>query len=262
MKVKLAILGSGSSGNSLVLQSPTSSLMVDAGFSGKELTRRLSLHNIVPEELNGILITHEHADHTKGCRIFGDKTQVPVYMSMGTASFLRTKEKMLPQNTKEFEAGAIFSLGDFEIAPFSVQHDAVDPVGYTFKVGNFKIGLAYDLGEVNLLAMNRLSECDILIIESNYDCCMLRDCDRPLRIKRRVAGRHGHLDNKDALCAIDKLIAPKTKAVVLTHLSSECNTRDIAHSGIAQLLKFKQREDIKLIVATHEPDLETHEFEA
>ena len=241
--VHLCALGSGSSGNALVLSAEGESILIDAGFSRKELLRRMALTGVAPETIRAALLTHEHDDHVKGCRVFCDQLDIPLCTTALTARFLRNKKK-LPRQIYEFEPGEYFEIGGFQINPFPVQHDAVNPVGFVVRRGNIRIGIATDLGDLNSIAMEHLSDCDALILESNYDEQMLRDSDRALPLKRRILGRHGHLDNIAALNALDHLLGAKTRCLLLAHLSSECNSRELVQKIFTERLRLLDREDM------------------
>ncbi len=243
--VNLGVLGSGSRGNALVISTENGAIIVDVGFSRKETRCRMEQLALAPERLDAALLTHEHDDHSKGCRVFCDELQIPLCTAPETANYLRRKGK-LPERIIEFEPGNDFSVGGFDISPFSVQHDAVNPVGFIVRYKNYKIGIATDLGDVNMLAFQRLADCDALILECNYDEKMLRDSDRQLYLKRRILGRHGHLDNRAALAALDGLLTVRTRLLLLAHLSSECNSRELVESLFAARLRELGREDVEL----------------
>ena len=252
--VKLCALGSGSRGNALVLTGGDgSAIIVDVGFSRRETHGRMRRVEVDPGTLRAALLTHEHDDHSKGCRVFCDELNIPLCTASLTADYLRKKGK-LPARVLEFEPGTDFQIGGFEVSPFLVQHDAVEPVGFVIRRDGVKIGIATDLGDVNALAFQRLCDCDALVLESNYDRQMLRDSDRQLYLKRRILGRHGHLDNLAALAALDRLLTARTRVLLLAHLSSECNSRELVQSLFAERLRELGREDIHLaIIAQDEP---------
>ena len=245
--IHLCALGSGSSGNALVLSADGESILVDGGFSRKELLRRMELTGIDPEKISAALLTHEHDDHVKGCRVFCDQLDIPLCTTALTARFLRPKNK-LPRKVYEFEPGEPFEIGNFRIQPFAVQHDAVNPVGFVIRHSNVKIGIATDLGDLNTLAIQHLSNCDALVLESNYDARMLRDSERALALKRRILGRHGHLDNVVAVNALEQLLGENTRCLLLAHLSRECNDRCLVENLFSEKLRTLNREDITMQV--------------
>lgn len=249
--VKLSVLGSGSRGNSLVLSCGEGALIVDMGFSRRELRCRLEQIGIDPGCIRAALLTHEHDDHSKGCRVFCNELGIPLCTAGPTADYLRRKGK-LPDRVLEFEPGHGFHIAGFEIQPFAVQHDAVCPVGFVVRRGDCSIGIATDLGDVNALVMQKLRDCTALILESNYDAKMLRDSDRQLYLKRRILGRHGHLDNTVAAEAIGELLTDRTAVLMLAHLSGECNRPELVRSLFEARLSELGRSDLYFEVLSQE----------
>ena len=243
--IKLGILGSGSSGNSLVVvDGDGGALLVDAGFSRREMLARLSQLGIAPERLTGMLLTHEHGDHSRGCRVLCDSLGLPLYATSGTAEYL-LRRGMLPSHVLTFEPGNRFLVGAFEVRSFAVRHDAEEPVGFVLGSGGVRVGVATDLGEVNAVARRNLRDCDALVLESNYDREMLYGSEkRPLYLKRRIAGSVGHLDNLMAAAALDELVTRRTRLVLLAHISRECNKPEIALSECQKELEHLGRSDV------------------
>ena len=252
-------LGSGSAGNSLGIASDRESLIIDLGFSRRELLGRMESLGFPTETLLGALLSHEHSDHSKGCRVFCNTQGIPLCATARTAEYLRRRGQ-LPGEVRLFEAGSSFTLGGFVIEAFPVQHDAEDPVGFIIRRDGYKIGVATDLGEVNNLARMRLCDCDALVLESNYDREMLRASDRELRLKRRIAGRHGHLGNLDACNALASLLTDRTRLLLLAHVSRECNTFELARSGCAEKLRELGRNRIVFDVIEQELPLGVFTF--
>jgi len=249
--VKLSVLGSGSRGNALVLSSEEGALIVDLGFSRRELRCRLERIGVDPGSIHAALLTHEHDDHSKGCRVFCNELDIPLCAAGPTADYLRKKGK-LPDRVLEFEPAHEFEIAGFDIQPFAVQHDAICPVGFVIRRGGCSIGIATDLGDVNALVMQQLYDCTALILESNYDAKMLRDSDRQLYLKRRILGRHGHLDNLVALQAVGELLTQRTAILMLAHLSSECNRPELVKSLFEARLRELGREDLRFEVLSQE----------
>ncbi len=251
--VRLGALGSGSGGNALVLSGRSGSIIVDIGFSKKEMCRRLDALQLQPERIQAALLTHEHDDHSKGCRVFCNGFAIPLYATSLTVGFLRQRGK-LPERVMEFEPGSQFKIGEFQVEPFAVQHDAINPVGFVIYCEGMKIGIATDLGCLNQLAIQRLRDCDALVLESNYDVEMLINSQRQLMLKRRIMGRNGHLGNVDACSALNILLTPRTKVLLMAHLSRECNSDKIVRSLVENRLKELGRQDIKFdIILQDEP---------
>ena len=201
-----------------------------------------------PSRVKALLVTHEHSDHVKGCRIFSEQFGVPVYVTQRTQEVL-AQGNYIGARRALIASGSPFTICGVEVAPFSVPHDASDPVGYTFSFGGRKIGVATDMGAMNMLSMQRLKGCSALVLESNHDMDMLRNSTRPLHLKRRIMGRLGHMNNLDTMAALESLLTEGSQCVILAHLSGECNSFELVHSlAKAQLAKMR-RDDILLLVA-------------
>ena len=239
----LGVLGSGSGGNSFIISDGKTAIAVDAGFSCREQELRMRQLNLKSEKLRAVLLTHEHTDHYQGCRVWCDRLNIPLYASCGTGNYLAEHTK-LPRKLVCFEHDRPFEIGDFLICPFPVPHDACDPVGFSVHCGDFKLGIATDLGEISPVVAENLRDCDGLIIECNYEKTMLRDSDRNERLKRRIAGRHGHLEINDTKNALPQLITDRTRLLLYSHLSRECNSPDLAESSGREVLRQLGRTDI------------------
>ena len=254
-KIGITALGSGSGGNAFVLHCRECNYLVDAGFSRRELCRRMAMRDIDPRSVGAVLISHEHGDHVKGCRVFADAFGIPAYVSCGTADYLR-RLKLLPEQVREFGSDAPFPLPGVKVTPFKVSHDALDPVGFCFECGECRIGIATDLGQINLLAVRRLRDCDVLVLESNYDQRMLLESHRRVGLKHRIMGSAGHLDNKHALGALEELLTERTRTLLLAHISSECNDRILVENLFQQRLEELGRRDVDCrVLRQDEPDI-------
>ncbi len=249
--LKICSLGSGSKGNSFVITNEKTTILVDAGFSRKELFRRISQTDIDTSTIKAVLLTHEHDDHVKGCRLFCNDLDIPLYTTSMTAYEL-SKNNKLPKKTIEFEAGNSFDIDDFSITSFAVQHDTVDPIGFVIEHNEVKVGMATDLGEVNNLVATRLKNCHGIILESNYDRDMLFQSLRPLDTKQRINSNRGHLNNIDALNALTNIIGDNTKFLMFVHLSVECNNRELVEKMSDIYLKKLKKEYINKHIAKQE----------
>ena len=256
MKLGISVLGSGSRGNSILVHDENSGILVDAGFSRKEILSRLEALKIDPSIIKAILITHEHDDHVKGCRVFADSLDLPTYMTNETFRYLQQNNKTGSRKTI-FDPGTSFMIGNFKIEPFTVQHDAVQPVGFVISLDGIRAGIATDLGHMSRLAKARLHGCQAIILEANHDIQMLRDAERPIHLKRRILGRHGHLNNQDAVDAFEEIISETTKFLFMAHISSECNDRKLVRFLAEDKLKKMQRTDILLNVLDQAVPLDT-----
>ena len=254
MALGVTVLGSGSKGNSLVFHTESEAIVFDNGFSRKEFIRRLTEQGISTDIIKAIVVSHEHSDHIKGIRVLADHLGIPTYCSRDTYRYLSAK-KQIGKECVLFEPGTPFEIGGFSVEPFTVPHDAVQPVAFVSKHGEYKIGIATDMGQVNKLAQQRLFGCDLLLFESNYDLDKLRNADRPISLKRRIMGRHGHLDNTDAMEALEFIITPKTKHLIMAHVSSDCNAYDLVEKLTSEQLAKIDRTDIVMAVAKQDESL-------
>lgn len=252
----LTNLGSGSSGNATVIHGPEGNLLLDAGFSAKELILRMTGAGLDPASISGILISHGHSDHTKGCRVFADKFGIPVYATGVTGKILH-KKKQIPEQVVLFTPGSQFDLCGISVEPFTIPHDAEDTVAFVFRYEGHKIAVATDLGFVNTLTRSKLTACDILMMESNHDRRLLMNSKRSLSLKRRIMGRFGHLSNEDALDELPNLLTDRTRCLIFGHLSEECNDRELLEAMTLDRLNGMQRSDIMFQIAAQEYFLPT-----
>ena len=229
-------LGSGSSGNAFVIEYGNEALIVDQGFSRKELLKRMECAGFAPKKLSAALLTHEHSDHCRGSRVFCDALDLPLYTTSKTARYL-SLHGTLPKQVRAFEPGAEFTHGSFTVKSFSISHDAVDPVGFHISCGDIRIGIATDFGYAPEHIRRELRGCDALVLESNYDREMLINSSRRIELKRRILGVQGHLGNSDSGELLPDLISENTKLLLLAHISSECNTMELVRNNCCNVLK-------------------------
>ena len=226
---QITLLGSGSAGNCALLESSGCRLLVDGGLSAKQITLRLASVGVDPSQLNGILLTHEHADHVAGLRVLCKKTPIPVYCTRLTAEILRKDPLALHPDVRQFQAGAEFTIQDIAIRTFSVPHDAVDPIGFTFHHGDASLGFLTDLGKCTNLARERVRGVHTLVIETNHDEKTLQnDPHRPWALKQRIMSIHGHLSNAAAAAELAGLLEHGLNRAILCHLSRDCNSPELA----------------------------------
>ena len=236
MPVCLTILGSGSSGNCTYLETDEARILIDAGLSLRQVRRRLATIGRAPENLTGILITHEHADHVHGLPALGEKLHIPVY---GNRPTLEAVEYQLETrlDCRVFATGASFEVGDIRVETFSIPHDAQDPVGYLLHTPAGNLGFLTDLGHTTRLVLERVRAANVLVLESNHDVKMLQDCPtRPWSLKQRILGRHGHLSNEAAADAAEQIMSAHLRHLYLGHLSRECNRPDLAYRVVQERL--------------------------
>jgi phosphoribosyl 1,2-cyclic phosphodiesterase len=228
------MLASGSRGNCAVVASACTRILVDAGISCRETFRRMRVLGEDPLALSAIVITHEHSDHVYGLAMLAKKLRIPVFMTGAThqawARAQRNEKGERPRLDKfeAFEAGHRFQVGDIEVRPFTIPHDAADPVGFTFSAEGAKVGFVTDLGCLQANVKDSLKRCDVLVIESNHDLEMLRVGPYPWSVKQRVLGRVGHLSNLALADFLTDDYDNNAAFVVLAHLSQENNHPEIA----------------------------------
>lgn len=241
--VRLTILGSGSAGNCAYVETDEARILVDAGFSLRQIRNRLASIGRTPENLTGILITHEHSDHVSGLEMLAEKLRIPIYCNRPTQEAIEYQINV-KFDCRLFTTGASFEIGDVQVETFSIPHDAQDPVGFLLRTADANIGFLTDLGHVTKLVLDRIRAANVLVLEANHDVKMLQDCPhRPWSLKQRILGRHGHLSNEAAANAVEEIISADLRHLYLGHLSSECNRPEIAFNVV--------REKLQQLGATH-----------
>jgi phosphoribosyl 1,2-cyclic phosphodiesterase len=235
--VRLTILGSGSSGNCAYLETDETRLLIDAGFSFRQIRQRLAGIGRAPEKLSGILVTHEHSDHVAGLMQLQRKLNVPVYCNRPTreATEFQLQTRL---ECRVFETGASLEIGDVLVETFSIPHDAQDPVGFLIRTTAGNFGFLTDLGHTTRLVLERVRPANVLVLESNHDVKMLQDCPhRPWSLKQRILGRHGHLSNEAAADAAEQIVSAELRHLYLGHLSRECNRPELAYRVVQERLQ-------------------------
>lgn len=244
--MNICLLASGSKGNSLLVCSGSTRLLIDAGLSTRELCRRLAMVNVAPETLDAVLVTHEHVDHVRGLGLLSRRHHLPVYLHHGVAAALADSQR--PDRLVEFEAGGEFSVGELGIRAFPVTHDAHAPVGFSVSGASGKVGIATDLGISTRLVAEELCRCRMLVLESNHDEAMLRDGPYPWPLKQRIRGNHGHLSNRDSADLLETLCWEGLETVFLAHLSETNNHPGLARATAEQALSRQSRCRPRLLV--------------
>jgi phosphoribosyl 1,2-cyclic phosphodiesterase len=236
--MKVAVLGSGSAGNATLVWAGNTRVLVDAGFSAKDIARRLDSLGITPEEIDGIVVTHDHGDHTKGIGVFARRHGTPLYMTERTQAAC---EKLLRggETVHNYRAGHPFIVGDVRVEPFITVHDAADPVGVALvdECTGLRMGVATDLGRPTAQIRMALEDCDFLVLEANHDEVLLHTSAYPASVRRRIASSHGHLSNQAAARFVLELLHPRLAGVVLAHLSKECNRPELAAQIVGEALR-------------------------
>lgn len=220
-------LASGSKGNCIYFGSGKTKILIDAGISAKMIQERLNEIDVDLSEIDAILVTHEHMDHIQGLKTLAYKKGIPVLANHETAKGIVETFHDCPK-FKIFSTGETFEFGDLQIHPFSIQHDTIDPVAFTIRTNNLKVGICTDLGFATSLVQFQLTDCDYLYLESNHEPSMVHASSRPMIYKQRVLSRSGHLSNEACGQLLARVHHPKLKHVHLAHLSSECNSPETA----------------------------------
>ena len=226
-------LYSGSSGNSLFVETNNTKLLIDAGVSCKRIENALTNINIDPKTIDGILITHEHSDHVQGLGTLSKKFDLPVFVTQETLDAMpKQRDKIDSKNIKTFKVTDKFSIGDLTINPFSIPHDAANPCGFNIIKDNKKISIATDIGHMNTDILKKLEESLFVLLEANYDPEVLKCSSYPFTLKSRIAGPTGHLSNEMAGKTISHLIKSGLKNAMLGHLSKESNFPELAYQTV------------------------------
>jgi phosphoribosyl 1,2-cyclic phosphodiesterase len=242
MGVCVSLLASGSRGNSAVVASSQTRILVDAGISCRETFKRMKAVGEDPHALSAVLITHEHSDHVNGLATLARKLNLPVFMTGGThqawARAVRDEKGERPQLSRLeiFCAGHSFQIGDIQVAPFTIPHDAADPVGFTLRAEGVKVGFATDLGYLPANVCDQLRGCDLLTVESNHDVEMLRCGPYPWAVKQRVGSQVGHLSNQALAEFLSGDYDGGAAYVVLAHLSEQNNHPEVARRAAEKAL--------------------------
>lgn len=243
--MRAIVLGSGSGGNSVLVESGGKRLLLDAGFSCRETESRLRRVGVAPESLAALLLTHEHDDHVKGARRLSTRHRLPVYATAGTFAGGEPGAELCAAGIR-VRSGEPFEVAGFQVEPFAIPHDAREPVGYVVEdAAGHRLGLVADLGCPSRLAWGRLRDLDLLLLETNHDLDMLRSGPYPWVLKQRVAGRHGHLSNRQAADGLAELVGERLRHVVAYHLSRTNNLPALAAAALGEELdKLGARSDV------------------
>jgi phosphoribosyl 1,2-cyclic phosphodiesterase len=236
--VRVAVLGSGSGGNSVLVCAGETRLLIDAGFSARALAERLEQLGVGPDSINAIVVTHDHRDHTSGVGVFARRHGTPIHMTEGTK---RACEDLLTgdEDVRVYGPGRPFAVGSLRVEPFLVVHDAADPAGIAVvdERTGLRMGIATDLCRPTAQTRHALAACDLLVLEANHDEVLLHTGPYPSSVKRRIASSHGHLSNQAAARLATELLHPRLAAVVLAHLSEECNRPLLAERVVGDALR-------------------------
>ena len=233
--MRFASIGSGSEGNGLVVEAGGTRVMIDCGFGVRDTATRLARVGVAPESLDAILVTHEHADHVGGVPAFAARHGIPVWLTFGTLTIVGDRFENV-QHVYGFDSHDRFVIGNLEVLPFPVPHDAREPVQFVVTDGNWKLGVLTDLGVSTRYVEASLTRCDALVLECNHDLTLLEASDYPRSLKDRISGRLGHLHNEGAAALLAALDNSRLQHIVAAHLSKQNNTPDRARAALAQAL--------------------------
>ena len=229
--MRLASLGSGSKGNATLVESGTTCILIDCGFSTKEVNKRIQRLERSAEDLDAILVTHEHSDHIKGVAVLARKYNIPVYMSHGTAS--TQQDTNYPLNI--ISSHSSFTIGDITVEPVPVPHDAREPCQFVFSSNDFRLGVLTDLGHVSSVVLEHYRDCDMLLVEANHDVDMLQQGPYPYSLKERVGGDWGHLSNQQTIDFLQAINHQRLQKLVLGHISETNNCTERVKQSLQQL---------------------------
>lgn len=281
VSVRFTILGSGSSGNCAYVETENSRVLIDAGFTPRQIRQRLASIGRTPENLSAILITHEHADHVSGLFGLAEKLQIPIYCNRDTQDAIvwSLKERWNSRHDplfagiektaadfvaklqwRLFQTGDQFELNDLLVETFPIPHDAQDPVGYLLRTCGGNFGFATDLGHMTKLVTERIRPANVLVLESNHDVKMLHESRRSWSLKQRILGRHGHLSNEAAAEAATQIMSDGLKHLYLAHLSRECNRPELAMRVMSERLTQIGATHVQLQYAAQDVPCQTLEF--
>ena len=251
--MRVTILASGSSGNVVLLQTAETSVLIDIGLTAKRINGHLTTLDVEANSLAGVLLTHEHGDHTKGLRVFCANSSVPVFTNPLTADSL--KRSGVVANWNFFASGAEFQIGDLRVLPFSVPHDAADPVGFVFRHAESSFAVLTDLGYATKQVVNCVQGVSALLIETNHDETMLQnDTKRPWAVKQRILSRHGHLSNVAAADIVANVATTQLRHVLLGHISEDCNSSTLATQAVRTRLDADGHTQVEVLCASSKDD--------
>lgn len=233
--MRFASLGSGSRGNSLVVEAGSTRVLLDCGFGIRDTVRRLQRLGIEADSLSAICITHEHSDHIAGAFKFARRHGLCVWLTHGTLAAAPDVSGAMP-SLSVINGHSTYALGDLQILPYPVPHDAREPVQYVFTDGARRLGVLTDAGCLTPHMVSMLDACDALVLECNHDSELLAGSAYPLSLKRRIAGRLGHLDNATAASLLSRIDVGRLQHIVAAHLSEQNNRPDLAVSVLAEAL--------------------------
>ncbi len=259
--MRFTILGSGSGGNCAYLETDETRLLIDAGFTARQIRQRLASIQRTPETLHGILLTHEHSDHIQGLGVLCQQVSAPIFCNRLTREASEQALEIRFTNCQMFQTGEAFAIGDVYVETFTVPHDAQDPVGFLLRTPAGNIGFLTDLGHAPRLVLERVRPAHVLVLETNHDVRLLQDDPRrPWSVKQRILSRHGHLSNDAAAGVLQQLVSADLRHVYLGHLSRDCNRPELAHTTVARQLQALGAQHMRLETTAQDQPSPTLEF--
>ena len=250
--MRFSVLGSGSRGNSVYVESGQTAILIDGGFSGKELAKRLQAIGRDIADVKAICVTHEHSDHISGVGVISRRCSIPVLANAGTFA---GGEKRLGRLHKriEFETGSSVEFEDLKIRSFRISHDTADPVGFVIYDDKLSLGYCTDTGKASHLMTRRLIGCTGLILEFNHNLAMLKNGPYPLALQQRVKSSQGHLSNEDGADFLSNILSNKLQVIVLAHLSDTNNTQELARIEAEKILAARNQQAELLVALQDKP---------
>jgi phosphoribosyl 1,2-cyclic phosphodiesterase len=233
--MRFASIGSGSEGNGLVVEAGATRILIDCGFGVRDAAGRLARIGVAPETLSAVIVTHEHADHVGGVPAFAARYHIPVWLTFGTLGIVGERFAGM-DHVYGFDSHDRFAIGDLEVRPFPVPHDAREPVQFVISDGAYRVGVVTDLGTTTPYVQMSLTGCDALVLECNHDLDLLAQSDYPLSLRQRISGRFGHLHNEGAAALLRSLDTTRLQHIVAAHLSQQNNTPAMACAALAGAL--------------------------
>ena len=237
--MRIASLGSGSRGNATLIQHEQTTLLVDCGFSLREIEKRLAVMGLEAGDIDAILVTHEHSDHIRGIGSFIRKYATPLYMTHGT---YRVSDVFELHPCQEISASETVTIKDVEVLPFAVPHDAAEPCQFVFTDGDVRVGLLTDTGMITPHIVENLSGCNALLLECNHDLGMLQQGDYPPSLKQRVGSNYGHLNNAQAASLVEQIDTQQLCYVAAMHISEKNNRPALAQRALSKALGWRVKD--------------------
>jgi len=256
--LKLSVLASSSSGNSIFIEHNNFRCLVDAGLTGKKVVENLARIERDIKDINAIFVTHEHSDHIQGLGVISRKYDIPIYLHEITYGIIREKIGKIDTKNINFLREDKISFEECTVNNFEVMHDAEKCLGFTFEYDNKKLSYASDVGCTNNIIKENFKNSDVIVVESNYDYNMLMTGPYHWELKNRVKGRNGHLSNAEASKLISQVMSDKLKKIYLMHISKDNNTPELAYNALYEILERENRSNLEIEIVTENETMMYH----